>query len=95
MGSSRERDESIERLLRQSLKDSQRAGATDECLDAEAVAAIIDGGLSGPALATAQSHLADCARCQSLISAMARIDAGTPVETRRRVHGWPIPRPVC
>ena len=88
MGNLRERDESIERLLRQSLKDSQRAGATDECLDAEVVAAMIDGGLSGPALAAAQSHFADCARCQSLISAMARIDSGAPVETRRQVHGW-------
>ncbi len=88
MANSRERDESIERLLRQSLNDSQRAGATDECLDAEVVAAMIDGGLPGPALAAAQSHVADCARCQSLIGAMARIDSGAPVETVRRVHGW-------
>jgi hypothetical protein len=90
VGSSRERDESIERLLRQSLKgpQPQQAGATDVCLDAEVVAAMIDGGLSGPALAAAQSHLADCARCQSLIGAMARMDSGAPAEMRQRAHGW-------
>lgn len=90
MANSRERDESIERLLRQSLKgpQPQRTRTTDECLDAEVVAAMIDGGLSGPALAVAQSHLAECARCQSLVGAMARIDSGAPVETRQRAHGW-------
>ena len=52
---SRDRDESMERLLRQSTDAPQDSGITDACLDAEALAAMIDGGLSGPALDAAQS----------------------------------------
>jgi Photosynthesis system II assembly factor YCF48 len=88
VGSSRERDESIDRLLRQSLKGPQQAIVTAVCLDAEVVAAMMDGGLSGPALAAAQSHLADCARCQNLLGALAGIDSSAPVVTPQRAHGW-------
>jgi hypothetical protein len=85
--SSRKRDESIERLLRQSLKAPQRADATDGCLDGETLAAMMEGGLSEPALNAAQSHVADCARCQSLVGAMARIDTVAPAETKH-ARGW-------
>jgi hypothetical protein len=83
-----ERDASIERLLRQSLKTSQQAGATDACLDAEMLAAMMDGGLPEPALAAAQSHIADCPRCQSLVGAMARVASSAPVESKHRALGW-------
>jgi hypothetical protein len=85
---SRERDQSIERLLRQSLKTPQ-GGVTDSCLDAETVAAWTDGGLSGAALEMAQSHVADCARCQSLVGAMARTNAAvSQPETERATRRW-------
>jgi hypothetical protein len=87
--SSRERDRSIERLLRQSLKTPQNGGVTDSCLDAETLAALLDGGLSGAALEMAESHLVNCARCQSLVGALARIDSAVPpAEPRHAARGW-------
>ena len=43
MDSPRERDQTVERLLRQSLGTPQRGGVTDACLDAETLAAWTDG----------------------------------------------------
>src|SRR4051794_38580481 len=58
------RDRAIEQLLRQRL-DSSSDEAADVCLDAETIAAWMDGGLSGAALERAQMHAADCGRCQA------------------------------
>ena len=77
MSSSRERDRSVERLLRQSLQASQEV-IGDSCLDAETLAAWIDGGLCGSALVVAQSHVADCVRCQALVGTLARTAAIVP-----------------
>jgi len=92
---SRERDQSIERLLRQSLETPRHAGVTGSCLDAETLAAWVDGGLSGTALELAQTHVADCARCQSLVGAMARTNAVVaqpePDRALRRWLPWLVP----
>jgi hypothetical protein len=77
VNTSRDRDQSIERLLRQAASHGH---ATDACLDAETIAAWIDGGLSGAALEMAESHAADCARCQALLGTLTRI--GEPVPSR-------------
>jgi len=89
---SRERDQSIDRLLRQSLRPPQEAIA-DSCLDAETLAAWMDGGLSGAALAVAQSHVADCTRCQALVGVLARTVAMVPAPepARRRWLVWLVP----
>ena len=89
---SHQRDQAVERLLRQSLKAPQ-AGVTGSCLDAETLSAWIDGGLSGAALEVAQSHVADCARCQALVGAMARTDAVVrqPEPVSRRWLAWLVP----
>jgi hypothetical protein len=89
---SHERDQSIERLLRQSFK-AAHDGVTDSCLDAETAAAWIDGGLSGARLETAQSHVADCSRCQSLVGALARTHAivPQPEPAPRRWLAWLVP----
>lgn len=95
MDTSRDRDKSIERLLRQSLQTPRQAGVTDSCLDAETVAAWVDGGLSGAALEMTQSHVADCARCQSLVGAMIRTNAAVaqpkPERAARRWLPWLVP----
>jgi hypothetical protein len=84
-----ERDQSIERLLRQSLKTPRPADATGSCLDAETLAAWVDGGLSGAPLEMAQSHVADCERCQSLVGAMARGNVVIPqAESERATRRW-------
>jgi hypothetical protein len=70
------------------LKTPQQTSATDACLDAEMLAAMMDGGLPEPVLAAAQSHVADCPRCQSLVAAMARVESSAPVESKHRGLGW-------
>jgi hypothetical protein len=92
---SSERDQSIERLLRQTLKTPGRDGVTGACLDAETLAAWTDGGLSGEALESAQLHVADCSRCQDLVGTLARITATVPepepVRVSRRWLAWFVP----
>jgi hypothetical protein len=93
--SPREHDQSLEQLLRQSLKTRRRAGVTDRCLDAEILAAWTDGGLSGAALEEAQLHVADCARCQDLVGTLARIHSDVavtePARSSRRWLAWAVP----
>ena len=95
MDSPRERDETVERLLRQSLGTPQRGGVTDACLDAETLAAWTAGGLAGSALEAVQLHVADCARCQSIAGTLARISStvpqAEPVPPSRRWLAWFIP----
>jgi Putative zinc-finger len=52
---------------------------TDSCLDAETLAAWVDGGLSKAELERAQVHVSDCARCQALMGTLARIESAAPV----------------
>jgi len=89
-----ERDRSIERLLKESFRKPE-AGVTDSCLDAETLAAFSDGGLAGEALELAQTHLADCARCQGIIGAAIRVRTiardPEPVRAGRRWLAWAIP----
>jgi hypothetical protein len=91
----RERDQSVDRLLRQALKAPRRAAVTDLCLDPETLAAWLDGRLSGAALDGAQRHLADCARCQDLVGTLARINPTVPVTKPARAPrqwlAWLVP----
>jgi hypothetical protein len=52
---------------------------TESCLDAETLAAWVDGGLTAPELARAEAHVAGCQRCQAMVGALARITAAAPV----------------
>src|SRR5215468_1980757 len=58
------------------------------CLDAETLAAWVDGGLSGAALEDVQSHVANCARCQALVGAMGRTRAAVPATQPERAPSW-------
>jgi len=55
----------------------------------------MDGGLPDAAPATAQAHIAGCARCRALAGAMARAELATPTPASlgqsRRWLGWAIP----
>jgi hypothetical protein len=90
-----ERDQTVERLLRQSLKTPAPGGATDACLDAETLAAWADGGLSASELGAVHLHVADCARCQDLAGTLARIRSAVPpaepVRSSRRWLAWFVP----
>ena len=65
------------------------------CLDAETLAAWMDGGLTGAALAEVQAHVAGCDRCQMLLGAMGRTRAAVPSSLQerapRRWLAWAVP----
>jgi hypothetical protein len=65
----------------------EHADVTGSCLDAETMAAWADGGLSGETLQSVQAHVADCARCQALVGALARVEAAAPQIQAHR-HGY-------
>ena len=66
------RDQSVERLLKESFRTSARTMQPGSCLDAETLAAWIDGSLAGGQLTAAREHLADCVDCQATLAAFAR-----------------------
>src|SRR5919199_39235 len=76
------------RLLRDALREP--TAPPSACLDADALAAWSDGRLSGRERAAAESHAAGCARCQTLLAAMAR--TAPPAAARRwwraSRYGW-------
>lgn len=63
-----------------------------EHLDAETVAAWIDGGLDAAALAAAEAHASNCERCQMLLATTARTlpaeGASTAHDTRTTFGFW-------
>jgi hypothetical protein len=86
-----DRDRSMDRLLRQSLRaptgpmGGSRAwgpptspDASGSCLDAETIATWADGELKGKDLEIAEAHLSECARCQALAAALVQTGPGTP-----------------
>lgn len=73
MHTGRDRDASVERLLRQSRQAREvSAPPGASCLDAETLAAWADGTLSRDTFAAVESHVSDCPRCQALLGAFAR-----------------------
>ena len=66
------RDQSVERLLKESFRTSARALQPGSCLDAETLAAWIDGSLADGQLTAAREHLADCLDCRATLAAFAR-----------------------
>jgi hypothetical protein len=69
----RERDASLERLLRHAMQDDARAASP--CLDAETIAAWSEGALPDPMRTAAEAHAASCLRCQAVLASMARTAA--------------------
>ena len=73
-------------LLRDALQSRVPAAPSQECLDAETVAAWADDALGRDERQAAEAHAADCARCQAVLAAMA---ATMPQATRR--SWWRLP----
>ena len=72
MNAERDRDRLLENALKHQLRSVAAAPASDACLDAEAMAAWMDGGLDPQAAAMAEAHAANCVRCQALLGSVAR-----------------------
>jgi hypothetical protein len=68
----RDRDRSVERVLGQALRAAASAEESAACLDAETLAAWADSGLTASDLATVETHLSECSRCQSLVATLER-----------------------
>ena len=67
-----DRDELLDPLLERTSRARGSGVPQPGCLDAEALAAWQDGGLSPAERALAEAHAADCDRCLATLAAMAR-----------------------
>jgi hypothetical protein len=77
MTSLQDREQSIERVLRERLR-TRAAERLDSCIDAETLAAWIDGALSARERKAAEAHAANCARCQALAAAVIKVSPRPP-----------------
>src|SRR4029079_3015863 len=81
------------RLLRETLGDEAATAASSACLDADTLAAWVDGALNARDRAAAESHAAACARCQAMLAAMAL--TAPPAPARRwwavGTYKWLVP----
>ncbi|MEO7156874.1 MAG: hypothetical protein ABI039_04890, partial [Vicinamibacterales bacterium] len=79
-------------ILEQALKQELRAGTpplSPQCLDAETLAAWEGGGLDAAAMAAAEIHVSTCARCQSVLAAIAKgMPATMPAAESKRFLSW-------
>ncbi len=94
MSNAHDRDGSVDRLLRHTLRTSDVPEPGEACLDAESAAAWFDGGLAGEERTRLEAHIADCARCRALLAAMARTaPESLPAleRTPQRWLGWLVP----
>jgi Putative zinc-finger len=86
-----DRDAALDRILRRfaipaepTLEDTP---VSEDCLDAETIAAMADGGLSPQEQAAVAEHALSCARCREVIAAVIRT---TPEPPPRRAW-WQLP----
>jgi cytoskeletal protein RodZ len=88
------RDASLEQVLGPAFRSSLREGS-DACPDAETLAAWSEDGLLPPHRGQIETHLAECARCQAHVAALARSERftePTPVrESRWLSWRWLVP----
>ncbi len=79
-----DRDRLLEDALTHELRAAGTPPATGACLDAETVAAWMDGGLAPDAMVMAEAHASNCARCQALLGTLVRT---TPAVAVTEAHG--------
>src|SRR5207249_2920506 len=87
------RDRAIERLLRE-RPGSGSSSVRGVCLDVDTLAAWVDDALGQEERAAAESHAADCVRCQALLAAMAKTTPAAPGSHawwRRPAFAWAVP----
>lgn len=87
------RDRALEALLR---RQGRGLSSPDGCLDAETLAAWADDGLDDTTRASAEAHVADCARCQALVATVVRTEpvpapAEAPTLWHRLGLRWLVP----
>lgn len=88
MTTEHDRDRQLEDALKHELRATGTPSATDACLDAETVAAWMDGGLDPASLALAEAHASNCARCQALLGTVTRTTPAAAVAEPRTARLW-------
>ena len=89
MNADGDRDRMLEHALTRELRRDGTADAGAACLDAETLAAWMDGGLDRDALAVAEAHAADCARCRAMLAALGRTaSVEAAAAAPRRLWRW-------
>lgn len=78
MNADHDRDRALDQALKAALGRGADAPITPACLDAETLAAWMDGGLDSQSVAMAEAHASNCGRCQAMIGTLARV---TPAVT--------------
>lgn len=78
MNADSHRDRALDQALKAAYSRGADAPITPACLDAETLAAWSDGGLDAQAVAMAEAHASNCARCQDMLGTLVR---ATPVVT--------------
>jgi hypothetical protein len=68
---------------------------TNTCLDAETLAAWVDGGLSRNAAAMAEAHVSSCPRCQTIAGLIVKTTPVTTVDAPWWRAAWLIPVTAC
>ena len=92
VGSAREQDKWLERLLRRRAGSRGAAAGSDACLDAQALAAWADGALNRHELAAAEMHASNCSRCLAALAAMERTAPEVAISRSRGLSlRWLVP----
>src|SRR5687767_16021255 len=93
VSSEHDRDKWLRQLLRRRSGQATATPASDVCLDAETLAAWVDGGLNAKERAIAENHASNCARCMALLAALARSEPEVPSHSapRRALFKWLVP----
>src|SRR5438034_66013 len=87
------RDRAIERLLRE-RPGGGSSSVRGVCLDIDTLAGWMDDALGEEERAAAESHAADCGRCQALLAALAKTTPVAPESRawwRRPAFAWSVP----
>lgn len=88
MNADHDRDRALDQALKAALGRRADVPITPACLDAETLAAWMDGGLDAPSVAMAEAHAANCARCQALIGTLARATPEVAASSAGPVRLW-------
>ena len=89
-----DRDQSVDRLLKQTLSGGAIASTPGACVDGETLAAWTAGTLRTAEAAAVEQHLADCDRCQAMLATFVRATPAQPAPEplwRRWRLPWLVP----
>ena len=88
MNADHDRDRALDQALKAALGRSNDTPISRACLDAETLAAWMDGGLDAQSVAMAEAHASNCARCQALIGTLARATPAVTASGASPVRLW-------